>query len=164
MNRLGKILPCFLNEKGREAKKTLPKLNGTRLISSNPNGKKTRLRTVLSDCASKGKCMHSRLDWINDWEDRFRRCRYKASVVAKACGVTLRFLETYFRFRFEITPHQWILKTRMYDAERLLIQGTAVKAIAIDLGYNAPGNFCRDFKLFYGATPRCYLFGQGRAL
>ena len=106
--------------------------------------------------------MHSRLDCVNDWEERFRKCRYKASLVAKACGVTLRLLETYFRLRFEITPHQWILKTRMHDAARLLFQGTSIKAVAFDLGYNAPGNFCRDFKLFYGTTPRCYVWRESQ--
>jgi AraC-like DNA-binding protein len=115
-------------------------------------------QSVIELSFSEGHVMKSRLDWIRNWEHRFRKCGYKASTVAEGCGVTLRFLENYFHLRFATTPHTWSLRVRMSDAERLLAQGMAVKVVALELGYSKVGNFCRDFKRFHGATPREYSF------
>ena len=106
--------------------------------------------------------MGSRLDLVRDWEDRFRECGYKPGTVAKKSGVTLRFLETYFQVRFGVTPRAWIFKLRMREAERLLNEASAVKVVALELGYNSTGNFSRDFKRFHGANPREYLQGQNK--
>src|SRR5688572_7575550 len=102
--------------------------------------------------------MQSRLDFVNDWEDRFRRCGFKASAVAQDCGVTLRYLQKYFHARFGTKPHTWSLNLRMEQAERLLTQGMPVKVIAFELGYKAAAHFSRDFKRFHGNAPRSYLF------
>ena len=97
---------------------------------------------------------------VGDWEERIRACQYKAAAVARETGVTLRYLESYFHARFGITPRAWIFRLRMVDAGRLLNHASAVKVVALDLGYNRTGNFSRNFKRYYGATPREYLLKQ----
>jgi len=108
--------------------------------------------------ACKGIGMQSRLDLVSDWERRARASGYSASKMAKALGVTLRFLERFFRTRFGTGPHDWMVRTRMRHAAGLLSEGISVKAVSLEVGYKQLSHFSREFKRFFGVPPRSYAF------
>jgi transcriptional regulator GlxA family with amidase domain len=101
--------------------------------------------------------MHSRLDYVQDWERRARVSRYSATKMARGLGVTLRFLETFFRERFGVTPHQWMVRVRMRRAEGLLAKGTAIRIVSVKAGYKQVSHFSREFKRYFGMPPRQYI-------
>ena len=66
------------------------------------------------------------------------------------------FLRT-FRAVTGVTPHQWLLRTRLRDAaERLANTHTPVTNVALDVGFDDLSNFTRSFRAEFGASPREY--------
>jgi len=67
-----------------------------------------------------------------------------------------RYLRT-FRRVTGVTPHQFILRTRLRDAaSRLLAHDTNVIDIALESGFGDLSNFNRAFRLEFGLSPRAY--------
>jgi AraC family transcriptional regulator len=67
-----------------------------------------------------------------------------------------RYLRT-FRRVTGVTPHQFILRTRLRDAaSRLLAHDTNVIDIALESGFGDLSNFNRAFRLECGLSPRAY--------
>jgi transcriptional regulator GlxA family with amidase domain len=66
------------------------------------------------------------------------------------------FLRT-FRLVTGVTPHQWLLRTRLRDAAgRLASTRTPVTNVALDVGFDDLSNFTRSFRAEFGASPRQY--------
>jgi transcriptional regulator GlxA family with amidase domain len=78
--------------------------------------------------------------------------------MAKALGVTLRFLERFFRTRFGTGPHDWMVRVRMRHAASLITEGVPVEAVSLEVGYKQLSHFSREFKRFFGVPPRSYAF------
>jgi AraC-like DNA-binding protein len=97
--------------------------------------------------------MKSRLDRINDWEDRLVQARYRVAALAKLCGVSERQLRRYVESKFGQTPHVWTIVVRLEKAPQVLSQGELVKRVAIDVGFRQPAHFSREFKRHYGVSP-----------
>jgi AraC family transcriptional regulator len=56
-----------------------------------------------------------------------------------------------------ITPHQWLLRTRLREAaRRLATTGEAVTRIALDVGFEDLSNFIRSFRAEFGVSPGRY--------
>jgi AraC-like DNA-binding protein len=67
-----------------------------------------------------------------------------------------QYLRT-FRRLTGVTPHQFILRTRLRDAaSRLLAHDTNIIDVALDSGFGDLSNFNRAFRLEFGLTPRAY--------
>jgi AraC-like DNA-binding protein len=66
------------------------------------------------------------------------------------------FLRT-FRGLVGMTPHQYVLHTRLYRASvRLRRTDDSISAIAFDVGFNDLSTFNRRFRRIMGSTPRAY--------
>jgi methylphosphotriester-DNA--protein-cysteine methyltransferase len=52
-----------------------------------------------------------------------------------------------------IAPKDWLRQERMVAARSLLREGSAIKEVAINLGFTTARMFSRDFQLFYGMKP-----------
>jgi AraC-like DNA-binding protein len=66
------------------------------------------------------------------------------------------FLRT-FKATTGVTPHQWLLRTRLRDAAtRLAVTKQPVTEIALDVGFEDLSNFTRSFHAEFGASPRQY--------
>jgi AraC-like DNA-binding protein len=62
-----------------------------------------------------------------------------------------------FRATTGVTPHQWLLRTRLRAAaEKLAASRTPVTEIALDVGFEDLSNFTRTFRAEFGASPREY--------
>jgi AraC-like DNA-binding protein len=67
-----------------------------------------------------------------------------------------QYLRT-FRRLTGVTPHQYILRTRLRDAAaRLRAHDTNVIDVALDSGFGDLSNFNRAFRLEFGLAPRAY--------
>lgn len=61
-----------------------------------------------------------------------------------------------------VTPHQYVLRTRLRDAAlRLAAQSGKVAEIAFDSGFGDVSNFNRAFRSEFGASPRVYRRREG---
>jgi AraC-like DNA-binding protein len=104
--------------------------------------------------------MQSRLDLVKNWDQRAHAAGYSASKMARELGVTVRSLQTFFQARFRLPPREWLFRSRMRAAVRLLRSGNSVKAVASELGYKQASHFSREFKRFFAVGPRDFTFGQ----
>lgn len=75
--------------------------------------------------------------------------------VARAVGLsTFHFLRLFTKV-LGVSPHQYLLRSRLRRAARLLAdEERAVTEIALDVGFNDLSNFVRTFKRAAGVSPR----------
>jgi AraC family transcriptional regulator len=73
------------------------------------------------------------------------------------------FLRT-FESLTGVTPHQYVLRTRLREAaSRLAAETGRVLDVALDCGFGDVSNFNRAFRAEFGASPRQYrMSARGR--
>lgn len=62
-------------------------------------------------------------------------------------------LKQYFKTAFGITIHHFVIKLRMQQAERMLLQSFSVTEVSEKIGYRSVSHFIDTFKKHYGKTP-----------
>ena len=62
-----------------------------------------------------------------------------------------------FRAQVGLTPHAFLLQTRIEQSRRLLASGTSITETALHTGFVDQSHFTRLFKRFTGVTPAKYL-------
>jgi AraC-like DNA-binding protein len=77
--------------------------------------------------------------------------------LARAAGLSpYHFLRTFERLT-GVTPHQYILRTRLREAAtRLIAEPDKVLDVALDCGFGDVSNFNRAFRAEFGVSPRSY--------
>jgi AraC family transcriptional regulator len=79
-----------------------------------------------------------------------------ADLAATAGLSHYHFLRTFKRVT-GVTPHQWLLRTRLRDAaERLVASRAPITEIALDVGFEDLSNFIRSFRAEFGVSPSRY--------
>src|SRR5262245_53974732 len=76
-----------------------------------------------------------RLRAIKDGAQLAQRSRFRAAVLAKDCGISLRQLERFFLLRTSKPPQRWLNDLRQKRAIVLIVEGKPVKEVAYELGY-----------------------------
>jgi len=61
-----------------------------------------------------------------------------------------------FRGVLGVTPHQYLIQTRLRHAARLLAGGAPITQIAYEAGFGDLSNFVRTFRRAAGVSPRAY--------
>jgi transcriptional regulator GlxA family with amidase domain len=83
--------------------------------------------------------------------------------VAESCGLTLRNLQRRFQTAFGISPQEFLIKTRVLAAMRLLNETRLTAAeIASKTGFVDASSFAEQFKCRTGSTPTEYRAKQAR--
>lgn len=100
--------------------------------------------------------MGSRLHQVRDWTSEAREADYCCEAIAVRCGVSSRQLERFFHREFETTPHEFVQAFRMSIARLRLEQGFSTKAVACDLKFSGPSEFCRACKKYFGVPPQSF--------
>ncbi len=90
--------------------------------------------------------MASRLDYIADWDAFAFLAEFSARKLAALCGITPRHLRRYLRARFGISVQRRPEFLRLDRSAEFILQGWSVKAVAAELGWERPSNFCDAFK------------------
>jgi AraC-like DNA-binding protein len=88
------------------------------------------------------------------WESLARAASFRATILARHCGVSLRTLERHFIKHYQITVTEFLRKLRLNLAYTRLKNGERIKSIAYDLAYKQLSHFSRDFKNYFGVPPR----------
>lgn len=79
------------------------------------------------------------------------------SDVARSCGQSLRQLQRHFQSAFGITPQEFLIKTRVLSAMRLLEESTlAISEIAERSGFVDASSFTQHFRKRLGIAPAAY--------
>jgi len=112
-----------------------------------------RYYLALDKDASTGGLAGWRLKMI---EERLREVRSPPTLteLAELCGLSIRQLTRGFRASRECSIGDYIARTRIDNAKRLLTSGESVKSIAFSMGFGSPSGFCYAFRRATGSTPR----------
>ena len=83
--------------------------------------------------------------------------RLTMQALAAECGLSLRALQRQFRRVFSLTPQEFLLKTRVAAACRLLrTTERPLSDIATECGFSDQSSFTQHFKRRLGVTPRSF--------
>ena len=76
-------------------------------------------------------------------------------VTARRAGLSVfHFLRLFARV-LDVTPHQYLLRSRLRRAARLLADGaSSITGVALDVGFADLSNFVRTFRRAAGVSPR----------
>jgi AraC-like DNA-binding protein len=88
---------------------------------------------------------------------RYPGQQWTLSRLARDAGLTpYHFLRT-FRGVTGVTPHQFILRTRLREAAACMVEGDVnILEIALECGFGDVSNFNRAFRAEFGVTPSAY--------
>ena len=82
--------------------------------------------------------------------------RLRVDELARTFGFERSYLFRIFKARYGMSVKDYITKTRMENAKKLLSSGYTVLAAARLVGYEDEFNFSKAFKKFYGESPSAY--------
>jgi AraC family transcriptional regulator len=83
--------------------------------------------------------------------------RHTVIGLAHMAGLSSYHFLRAFKATTGVTPHQWLLRTRLRAAaERLAMTKAPVTDIALEVGFEDLSNFTRTFRAEFGASPREY--------
>ncbi len=91
------------------------------------------------------------------------RFRYPISLdeLAKHAAISPFYFTRVFRQEIGVTPHQYIINTRISNAKFLLrTTEDTIKDIAIQTGWGSESTFCTAFRKSAGMTPTAYRKGK----
>jgi PAS domain S-box-containing protein len=81
----------------------------------------------------------------------------RVSELARACGLSISHLQREFRRLFGMSPSDYVLRTRLLLARRMLDQSTAsVGEVAVTCGFYDQSHFTKAFKAHTGLPPQAY--------
>jgi len=88
------------------------------------------------------------------WIDEHSVEETSLEAVARAAGLSaFHFLRVFSRV-LGVTPHQYLVRTRLRRAAQLLAEGErAVTEVALDVGFDDLSNFVRSFRRAAGVSP-----------
>ena len=79
---------------------------------------------------------------------------YQPVKMARLCQISLRHLERTFKVESGCTPREWLKMQRLNNALLMLRKAQSVKQVAYALAYHQIPQFCREFKMRFGITPK----------
>jgi AraC-like DNA-binding protein len=80
--------------------------------------------------------------------------------IAAQAGYSKRHLERLFVEEMKIAVFEYLSLYRAFRASLALAEGLEkITVIAMDCGYDAPSSFYRDFRKYFGLTPRAFRAG-----
>ncbi len=82
-----------------------------------------------------------------------RETRYRVDGLCDQLGISERHLRRIFEEGLGLSPKDWMRRERMVAARAILREGSAIKEVAIDLGFTSHKVFSREFQQFYGMSP-----------
>lgn len=74
--------------------------------------------------------------------------------IAKYAGMSSSTLHDHFKQVTSMSPMQFVKSLRLHKAHSLLLSGNSASEASYQVGYNSPSQFSREFKRFFGDSPR----------
>ena len=88
---------------------------------------------------------------------------YQPAKMARLCQISLRHLERTLKVESGCTPREWLKMQRLNNALLMLRKAQSVKQVAYALAYPQIPQFCREFKIRFGITPKEFRQSQANA-
>src|SRR5579859_4251940 len=100
--------------------------------------------------------MRTRLSTIRtqQWQEWAHVTKYSPAALALKCGASPRHLRRFFLQHTGKNPRNWLQELRMRKALRFFADGHNVSETAHLLHYDQISHFSREFKRYYGFTPK----------
>lgn len=77
--------------------------------------------------------------------------------LARLAGLSVRAFERRFRSCFHVSPQQYLRKLRLRMASHALLRGgQTIVEVALSSGFSDQSHFTREFRRYFGQTPREY--------
>lgn len=74
--------------------------------------------------------------------------------IAKVASMSPSTLHEHFKQVTSMTPMQFVKNLRLHRAHAMLLNGNQASEACYQVGYSSPSQFSREFKRFFGETPR----------
>ncbi|OMH26580.1 AraC family transcriptional regulator [Motiliproteus sp. MSK22-1] len=74
--------------------------------------------------------------------------------ISKYAGMSSSSLHEHFKQVTSMSPMQFVKSLRLHRARSLLLNGNQASEASYSVGYSSPSQFSREFKRFFGDTPR----------
>ncbi|MCW8886038.1 MAG: AraC family transcriptional regulator [Motiliproteus sp.] len=74
--------------------------------------------------------------------------------LARFAGMSSSSLHEYFKQATAMSPMQFVKNLRLHRARTLLLSGNQASEASYQVGYSSPSQFSREFKRFFGDSPR----------
>ena len=76
--------------------------------------------------------------------------------IARHVGLNRNYFSVLFHQYTNLSPVEYLLKHRIFQAEKMLKQGFSVTETAMNCGFNSPAHFSVQFKKITGTSPSTY--------
>ncbi|MCV6588572.1 MAG: AraC family transcriptional regulator [Marinobacterium sp.] len=86
-------------------------------------------------------------------EQNFHRA-LDISEIASVAGMSSSTLHEHFKQATTLSPLQFVKSLRLHRARSLLMEGCQAAEACWQVGYNSPSQFSREFRRFFGESPR----------
>ena len=91
------------------------------------------------------------------WIDAHAARAGRSGRLARACGLSPFHFLRLFAHVLGVTPHQYLVRSRLRHAARLLAdEDRSITDIALDVGFADLSNFVRSFRRAAGVSPRVF--------
>jgi len=97
--------------------------------------------------------MNTKLDYVRDWKELARRAQWSVARMAQLSCVSESTLRRRFLRQMGANPRDWIAGQRLLQALNLLREGSSIKEVSTQLGFEHQTNFTRKFKKYWGQCP-----------
>ena len=98
---------------------------------------------------------------IREISSVMRRERYRLRNLAKALGVGERSFQRLVADEVGMSVGLWLRMQRAVDFRHRIKCGDSIKVLSHDYGFSHQGEFCVEFRRWYGLSPRAFLESCG---
>jgi AraC-like DNA-binding protein len=89
------------------------------------------------------------------WIDAHADQSIDLHTLARRCGLSAYHFLRVFAAALGVTPHQYLVRSRLRHAARRLVEGDQpITEVALDCGFADLSNFVRSFRRAAGTSPR----------
>ncbi len=108
---------------------------------------------VLRNCVANHSGANRIAPVVQFIEENFRT-HLDIETIAGFAGMSPSSLHEHFKVITSMSPMQFVKSLRLHRARTLLMSGKQASEACYHVGYSSPSQFSRDFKRFFGDTPR----------
>jgi AraC family transcriptional regulator len=84
-------------------------------------------------------------------------CSVRLAELAGQVSLTPHYFSTLFKRSLGVSPHHYVLRECIYEAQRRLAGGhMSISVVALSLGFSDQSHFSQTFRKITGTTPKRY--------
>ncbi len=116
-------------------------------VLKGPHGK------MLRNCVSNHNGANRIAPVVHYIENNFHQA-LDIETIARFAGMSSSTLHEHFKQVTSMSPMKFVKSLRLHRAHSLLLSGSLASEASYSVGYSSPSQFSREFKRFFGETPK----------